>query len=351
MCVTLATGRSDGEQAVMTRHRPNRKLITVIAAVTVSIVALAGCSSGNLAVHSMVMSTKAAGAYYLSTTCKANAEGDVFSGALEVARQSSASTGPDLDNLKSATAALRDASRTAAHGLDHPQGAWPASIRKPVSVLHDQYLAELPSLEAMMRARQMSEAAAAYSRFPSGTRASAASKQIRSKLGLPPIAAANSCPPPLALSAAPSTGVLVAGTGYRYNAPTGWTIPTDAPRADSYAISAKPDAKGVYDTVNVLIQPSNRDSLVAEEQRGVDYLEQAVHATAVQLRPRVEIAQAQSVHISSLQTHNGITRRTEQYLVTQAGADLYVTFDFNAAESQPTREALAESVLASWSWT
>jgi hypothetical protein len=325
--------------------------LTVIAVAAIAIAALTGCSSSNPTPRPTVMSAKAAGAYYLTTTCKVNAQGDLFAAALDVARQSSASTGPDLDNLKSATAAFRDATQTAAHGLDHPRAAWPASVRQSVSVIHSQYLAELPSLEAMMRASQMSDAAAGYSRFPDSTKAAAATKRIRSKLGLPPITASNSCPPPPALSVAPATGVLVTGTGYSYHAPAGWTIPKDAPQADSYAISAKPDTQGVYDTVNVLIQPTNRDSLVTEEQQGVDYLEQAVHATAIQVRPHVEIAGAESIHISSLQTRHGITLRTDQYLVTHDGADLYVTFDFNAAEPQPAREALAESVLGSWAWT
>ncbi len=96
---------------------------------------------------------------------------------------------------------------------------------------------------------------------------------------------------------------------------------------------------------------ANTDTFDEEEQNGVAYLEQVVRATAIQVRPRVEIAGEESVHISSLSTHEGTTRRTEQYLVTPDGTAWTITFDFNEAESQADREALAESVLASWTWT
>jgi hypothetical protein len=108
---------------------------------------------------------------------------------------------------------------------------------------------------------------------------------------------------------------------------------------------------GLYDTINVLIQPTNHDSFNAEEQHGVEYLQQVVGATAIQVRPRVEIAGAEAVHISSLQTQRGIVRRDEQYLVTHDGTDLTITFNFDEAEPQPDRETLAEAVLASWTWT
>jgi hypothetical protein len=57
------------------------------------------------------------------------------------------------------------------------------------------------------------------------------------------------------------------------------------------------------------------------------------------------------VHVSSLLSRGGITRRNELYDVTRGGSDYIITFDFNEAESQAAREAFADSVLASWTWT
>jgi hypothetical protein len=112
----------------------------------------------------------------------------------------------------------------------------------------------------------MSDAAAASSEFPDPSKANAASKLIRSKLGLPSEDSAKSCPAPPALSTAPAAGLLITGTGYMFHAPVGWTLPTRAVQGDSYAISAKPDAKGYYETINVVIKPSNKDSFFVKEQ-------------------------------------------------------------------------------------
>jgi hypothetical protein len=334
----------------MTGKRCKRTAI-IVAVVSLGIAALTGCTSGNSKQQQTVLTTKSAGAYYLATTCKANATSAMFTAAVNIAEQSTAATGPDLDNLKSAALAYEGASRVAATSLGNPKAAWPASVRKSVLVMRDQYLAELTPLKAMAAANQMSDEATSYSDFPDTTKAVAATKLIRSRLGLPSSDAFDACPPPPALSVAPATGLLIAGTGYTFHAPAGWTLPTRVPQANAYAISAKPDAEGFYDTINVLGADSNTDTFDEEEQNGVAYFEQAVGAAAIQVRPRIEIAGAESVHISSLQTHNGATRWTEQYLVTHADAAWTITFDFNEADSQAEREALAESVLASWTWT
>lgn len=328
-----------------------KRTALAIAVAAFGVAALAGCTSGTSKPEPATLTTKEAGAYYLATTCKVDAAADLISAAINIAEQSTESSGPDLDNLKVAALGYEKATRVAASDLDKPKAAWPASVRSAVVVLRNQYVDQLSPLTAMANADQMSDAAAALSDLPDSTKASAAAKTIRSKLGLPLSTASNSCPPPPTLSVAPATGVLITGTGYTFHAPSGWTLPTSSVQADSYAISATPNMGGLYDTINVLIQPTNHDSFNAEEQHGVEYLQQVVGATAIQVRPRVEIAGAEAVHISSLQTQRGIVRRDEQYLVTHDGTDLTITFNFDEAEPQPDRETLAEAVLASWTWT
>jgi hypothetical protein len=156
---------------------------------------------------------------------------------------------------------------------------------------------------------------------------------------------------PPALAADPAIGVILNGTGYSVNAPEGWTVPADAPTAaDIFAVSV-PDAEGFYSTVNVLLAPANDDSADTREIRGVAYLE-GLGATDVQIRPRVAIAGVESVHITADRTSSsGLDYRSEQYVVTSSGLDYTVTFVFNVAAPQADREALAESVLASWMWT
>lgn len=331
------------------REHFRKRTVAAVAVAAIGVAALTGCTSATP--KPTTLTTKAAGIYYLAMTCKANAKADLYAAAISVAGQSSANTGPDLDNLKSAAGAYLQASQDAALGLDHPRAAWPASVRKSILVVRNGYMAERRSLQDLYGATSMSDAAAAASEFPDPSKANAASNLIRSKLGLPSDNSAKWCPAPPALSTAPAAGLLITGTGYTFHAPVGWTLPTRAVQGDSYAISAKPDAKGYYETINVLIKPSNKDSFFVKEQNGAEYLLEVVKATAVQVRPRVEIAHNEAVHISNLTNPQGVSRRNEQYLVTHDGADLTITFQFNPEETQNAREAIAESVLASWTWT
>jgi hypothetical protein len=333
-----------------------KQVLIVVAIASLGIATLAGCTSGTPTPERTVLTTKSAGAYYLATTCKLNAAKDAFNTAESAAEQSTSETGPDLDNLKAAALAYEKASRTAADRLGDPKVLWPASIRKSIVILRDLALGDLPPLKAMATANQISDEAAASNTFPDTTKAAAAVQLIHSTLGLSS-AASNTCSSPgstpTASAVAPATGILVAGAGgaYTFRVPVGWTIPTDAPQADAYAISAQPDADGVFDTVNVLPSPATSDSLDEIEQNGVSYLEQVVGATHVEVRPRLVVAGAERAHISSQRTQNGITEWSEQYILQRSGIAFTVTFAFNASESEDTRDALAQSVLATWTWT
>ena len=80
------------------------------------------------------------------------------------------------------------------------------------------------------------------------------------------------------------------------------------------------------------------------------YLEGVVGATEVEVRPRVTIGGIESVHISAQLSRNGTTFWTEQYLPIDSGTAYTTTFSFGESVAQGDREALAESVLATWTW-
>jgi hypothetical protein len=328
----------------------------VVAVLSLGIAALTGCTSGAPTPQRTAMTTKSAAAYYLATTCMVNAAEDDFNAALSGAEQSTSQTGPALDNLKAAALAYEVADRAAADRLDNPKVIWPTSVRKSITVMHDEALGELPVLKAMATAKQMSDEAAAVNDFPDSTKASAAVQNIRSTLELSSTAS-STCAAPGSTSTAtpvtPATGMLIksGGGAYRFHVPVGWTVPKDAPKADAFAISAKADAHGVYDTVNVLPAPATTDSLDEQEQQGVSYLEEVMGATHVTVRPRFIVAGVESVHISSLRTRNGVSEWDEQYSIQHSGIAFTVTFALNSSETQAQREALAESVLATWAWT
>lgn len=328
-----------------------KRAIVVVAATSVTIAALTACTTNTPKPKPTVLSTKAAAAYYLATTCRVDATSDLFTQAIAVAGQSKESTGPDLDNLKTAANDYMNASQDGALSLDDPKAPWPVSVKKSIVVVRDEYMSELRSLQDVGGALNMPMADAGAAEFNSTSKGVAAENLIRSKLGLPSTKSDKSCPPPPPLSDTPASGLLIKGTGYTFHAPTGWTLPDRPQSEDSYAISAKPNAKGYYDTINVIVSPSNKDDFFTEEVAGAQYLLQVEKATAVQVRPRVEFAGDEAVHISSVTNHLGVDKWNEQYLVTHDGADLYITFAFDISEPQKSREALAESVLASWSWT
>jgi hypothetical protein len=331
----------------------SRGRATVLAAIAVvGIGVLTGCTGGSQTPTNTALTTRSAGAYYESTSCDLDAAEHTFSVALLNAEQSTESTGADLDSLKGAALSYQEVSRAAVIHLGDPTVVWPPSVRKSIVVLTKELRATISPLGEMAAGKQMTDEQAGYKDLPDNSGAAAAVKAIRSKLGLSADPSGScSASKPAAITAPPATGIAIKGTGYSFHAPAGWTLPKTATKADSYAISAMPGAEGAYDTVNVLLAAPNSDTFDEQEQKAAQYLEQVEGATQVKIRPRVEIAGETSVHISSLQTHQGITEWSEQYAVTHGGTNFTITFNFQQGESQNAREALGESVLASWSWS
>jgi hypothetical protein len=154
----------------------------------------------------------------------------------------------------------------------------------------------------------------------------------------------------LEISVAPATGEVFTGSGYQVTAPEG--SPADAAdRADIFLIGDKEHADGFIDTLNVLLGPASTDSLEEFEAGGVEYLEVVKGATDVEVRPRVLLDDSVAVHISALFHHSsGIQYWTEQYVVNAANVGYTITFSFSESVAVADREALAESVLATWTW-
>lgn len=158
---------------------------------------------------------------------------------------------------------------------------------------------------------------------------------------------------PPAISVDPATGDLLEGTGYTVNAPEGWAVPPDAPPvADIYAVADEPDPdnSALVDTVNVLLGPASDESLAEFETGAARYLEEAKNAKDVEVRPRVQIAGTECVHIAAHYTDPGTSRWTEQYTLVDSGTAYTITFTFRESVERADREAVAESVLATWTW-
>ena len=85
------------------------------------------------------------------------------------------------------------------------------------------------------------------------------------------------------------------------------------------------------------------------EGAGVTELENA-GATDVEANDRVVVAGAESAHLSANLSASGTSYAVEQYYVTDEGQTYVVTFSFSPTVDDDQREAVAESVLASWAW-
>jgi hypothetical protein len=110
------------------------------------------------------------------------------------------------------------------------------------------------------------------------------------------------------------------------------------------------DADGFTDTVNVVLSPAGELTPEQVETLGVDELE-AAGATEVTVRERITVGESESAHLSAGLTSSGADYLVEQYYVTRDGQTYVVTFSFSPTVADPERDALSESVLATWAWS
>lgn len=154
------------------------------------------------------------------------------------------------------------------------------------------------------------------------------------------------------IDAAPAAGVEIAGEGYSYSVPEGWDVPDTDPTsigADTLAADLT-DTDGFSDNVNVVLSPAGAITPEQVEGTGADELSGA-GATEVEVNDRVQVAGAESAHLSASLTAQGASYSIEQYYLTQNEQTFVVTFSFSPTVDDDDREDLAESVLASWTWS
>ncbi|MFG6445898.1 hypothetical protein ACFXP7_11330 [Microbacterium sp. P06] len=148
-----------------------------------------------------------------------------------------------------------------------------------------------------------------------------------------------------------AAGDVQQGDGYSYTAPEGWGIPEGQEKpagVDTIAADLE-DTDGFADNVNVVLSPSGEVTTEQVETLGVQELEGG-GATGVEVLDRVEIAGVESSHLTALLSSEGTEYRIEQYYPTNAGQTYVVTFTFNDTVDEADRDALAQSVLATWEW-
>ncbi|CAN7228147.1 hypothetical protein LJR186_000850 [Microbacterium foliorum] len=153
------------------------------------------------------------------------------------------------------------------------------------------------------------------------------------------------------LDAAPATGETITGDGYTYVVPEGWAVPDQeiAGFSPDTLAANRQDTDGFADNVNVLESPAGLVTPDLVESAGVTELEGA-GATDIVVNDRVTIADSESAHLSASMTSEGTTYSVEQYYVSTDDQTYVVTFSFSDTVTPDERQAVAESILVTWTW-
>lgn len=164
------------------------------------------------------------------------------------------------------------------------------------------------------------------------------------------LAGCSSSPAPTEIADAPAaSGENMAGSGYDFTAPEGWSVPEDMtfPDVDIIAMDTT-DTDSFTDNINVVVSPAEGFTADQAEASVVGELEGAGF-TKVAILDRIMVAETETTHVSAIGSINGNDYQIEQYFIAVPDSNgLVVTFSFSTTVSEPDRKALSESVLATW---
>lgn len=162
-------------------------------------------------------------------------------------------------------------------------------------------------------------------------------------------------PKSAATSSSPSAeGKTIKGTGYTYQVPKGWDVPSaDTPgtaQADSFAGDLT-DKDGFTDNVNVILDNTVVGIDRAQLESSVEKVLTNAKATDIKIKDPVTIAGDESFHVGAAFQQSGVTYRTEQYAASHDGKGFIITFSFSDSVAEADRDARAAAILATWKWT
>jgi hypothetical protein len=156
-----------------------------------------------------------------------------------------------------------------------------------------------------------------------------------------------------ALTATPAAGEIVTGDGYSFSLPEGWA-PQDAslaPGADSIALDEVAGEAGSFpNNVNVVLSPTGPFTPDDVEETAKDELE-TTDAIDITLLDRVTVADTETVHFSAGLPSGGATYNLHQYYLSSEESGYVVTFTFDETFEDADAVDIAESILASWTWS
>lgn len=146
-------------------------------------------------------------------------------------------------------------------------------------------------------------------------------------------------------------GDRITADDFSYAVPQGWKDRTASAGAALTLAIDLTDKDGFADNVNVVSDPTiTRVSGRQLEEALVKVLEGA-DAKEVEVRDPLTIDGEEAVHTTGLFNLNGNEYRVDQYTLAVDGKGYVITFSHNKDMSEADRDAVDQSILASWSWT
>ncbi|MGN6250620.1 MAG: hypothetical protein ACTHNS_02270 [Marmoricola sp.] len=160
-------------------------------------------------------------------------------------------------------------------------------------------------------------------------------------------------PSPARLRAAPPTGPVLAGTGYRFRVPAGWRDVTgtlDRTSGVDEAAGAREAVDGFNSNVNVVV---THGALTTSQVITVTAsIRDRIRPTAPHyaVRQPVLIDGETAGHLAGLRSRAKPPYWLEQLVVSHGSHAYVVSFSFSPRLPASRRERLVASVLAGWSW-
>ncbi len=151
-------------------------------------------------------------------------------------------------------------------------------------------------------------------------------------------------------TAKPADGDRIEADGFSYAVPQGWKENKGgAGAALSLAIDVT-DKDGFADNVNVVSDPTIVNVKGKQLEDALVKVLKNANAQEVEVRDPLTVDGQEAVHSTALFNLNGNEYRVEQYTLAVDGKGYVITFSHNKDLSEADRDAVDQSILASWSW-
>lgn len=168
-----------------------------------------------------------------------------------------------------------------------------------------------------------------------------------------PPASTGSPAPGDSVPGAPATGARIVGSGYAFNAPSGWhditrQLRRNGQEIDTGAGEDRREATTVRENVNVAVSTGSSMTLDAYERGAPDRLSFMV--ADLETYDRVQIDGMEAAHVGGVAHTGEASFVLEQFVVVRGDTMYTVSFAVDVDRSRADRENLIDSVLASWEW-